>query len=40
MAGMWAEQLGWSRLKANLTILQKLKLYDGKMAPGFTEEDL
>lgn len=41
MAGMWAVL---TRLeppkKANLTILQKLKLYDGKMAPGFTEEDV
>lgn len=41
MAGMWAIL---SRLeapkKANLTRLQKLKLYDGKMLPGFTEDNV
>ena len=26
--------------KANLTLLQKLKLYDGKTLPGFTEDNI
>ena len=41
MAAMWAVL---TRLeepkKANLTLLQKLKLYDGKSLPGFTEENI
>jgi serine protein kinase len=41
MAGMWAIL---TRLeapkKANLTRLQKLKLYDGKTLPGFTEDNV
>lgn len=41
VAAMWAIL---TRLeapkKANLTKLQKLKLYDGKMLPGFTEENV
>ena len=41
MAAMWAVL---SRLeepkKANLTLLQKLKLYDGKTLPGFTEDNI
>ncbi len=41
MAAMWAVL---SRLeepkKANLTQLQKLKLYDGKLLPGFTEDNV
>jgi len=41
MAAMWAVL---TRLeepkKANLTLLQKLKLYDGKMLPGFTEDNV
>jgi serine protein kinase len=41
MAAMWATL---TRLeepkKANLTLLQKLKLYDGKSLPGFTEENI
>lgn len=41
MAAMWAIL---TRLKepkkANLTILQKLKLYNGKTLPGFTEENV
>lgn len=41
MAAMWAVL---TRLeepkKANLTILQKLKLYDGKTLPGFTEDNI
>ncbi|MBI5510630.1 MAG: serine protein kinase [Deltaproteobacteria bacterium] len=41
MAAMWAVA---TRLedpkKANLTIPQKIKLYDGKMLPGFTEESV
>ena len=41
MAGMWAVL---TRLKepkkANLTLLQKLKLYNGKTLPGFTEENI
>ena len=41
MAAMWAIA---SRLeepkKPNLTILQKLKLYNGKMLPGFTEDSV
>lgn len=41
MAAMWAVL---TRLegpkKANLTVLQKLKLYDGKMLPGFTEDNV
>src|SRR5437588_9347826 len=41
MASMWAVL---TRLetpkKANLTLLQKLKLYDGKTLPGFTEENV
>ncbi len=41
MAAMWAVA---TRLedpkKANLSVTQKLKLYDGKMLPGFTEESV
>jgi serine protein kinase len=41
MAAMWANL---TRLeepkKANLTLLQKLKLYNGKTLPGFTEENI
>ncbi|MCB0326160.1 MAG: serine protein kinase [Bdellovibrionales bacterium] len=41
MAAMWAVL---TRLeepkKANLTLLQKLKLYDGKSLPGYTEENI
>lgn len=41
MAAMWAIL---TRLeepkKANLTLLQKLKLYDGKSLPGFTEDNV
>ena len=41
MAAMWAVL---SRLeepkKANLTILQKLKLYDGRTLPGYTEDNV
>src|SRR5262249_23103804 len=41
MAAMWAVL---TRLeepkKANLTLLQKLKLYDGKSLAGFTEENI
>jgi serine protein kinase len=41
MASMWAVA---TRLedpkKANLHVMQKLKLYDGKMLPGFTEESV
>ena len=41
MAAMWAVL---TRLeepkKASLTLLQKLKLYDGKTLPGFTEENI
>ncbi len=41
MAAMWAVL---TRLevpkKANLTVLQKLKLYDGKTLPGFTEDNV
>jgi serine protein kinase len=41
MAAMWATL---TRLeepkKANLTLLQKLKLYNGKTLPGFTEENI
>jgi len=41
MAAMWAVL---TRLKepkkANLTLLQKLKLYNGKTLPGFTEENI
>ena len=41
VASMWAVL---TRLeepkKANLTLLQKLKLYDGKSLPGFTEDNI
>lgn len=41
MAAMWAVL---TRLedpaKANLTLIQKLKLYDGKTLPGFTEDNI
>jgi serine protein kinase len=41
MAAMWGVL---TRLeppkKANLSVLQKLKLYDGKMLPGFTEDNV
>ena len=41
MAAMWAIL---TRLeepkKANLTIMQKLKLYNGKSIPGFTEDNI
>jgi serine protein kinase len=41
MAAMWAVM---TRLeepkKANLTLLQKLKLYDGKTLPGFTDDNI
>lgn len=41
VAAMWAilTRLETPK-KANLTKLQKLKLYDGKMLPGFTEENV
>ncbi len=41
MAAMWAvlTRLKEAR-KANLTLLQKLKLYNGKTLPGFTEENI
>ena len=41
MAAMWAVL---TRLeepkKANLTLIQKMKLYDGRMIPGFTEDNV
>ena len=41
VASMWAVL---TRLqdpkKANLTVIQKMKLYDGKMLPGFTEDNI
>jgi serine protein kinase len=41
VAGMWAVM---TRLeepkKAGLTLLQKMKLYDGKMLPGFTQDNV
>ncbi len=41
MAAMWAvlTRLEESK-KANLTLLQKLKLYNGKSLPGFTEDNI
>ena len=41
MAAMWAvlTRLEMPK-KANLTVLQKLKLYDGKMLPGYTEDNV
>jgi serine protein kinase len=41
MGAMWAvlTRLGVPK-KANLTLLQKLKLYNGKTLPGFTEENI
>ena len=41
MAAMWAVLTRLEQpKKANLTLLQKLKLYDGKTLPGFTEENI
>lgn len=41
MAGMWAILTRLEEPKtANLTLLQKLKLYDGKSLPGFTEDNV
>lgn len=41
MAAMWAILTRLeSPKKANLTIVQKLKLYDGKMIPGYTEDNV
>ena len=41
MAAMWAILTRLEEPKhANLTLLQKLKLYDGKSLPGFTEENI
>jgi len=41
MAAMWAVLTRLKEAKkANLTLLQKLKLYNGKTLPGFTEENI
>lgn len=41
MASMWAVLTRLEEPKeANLTLMQKLKLYDGKTLPGFTEENV
>ncbi len=41
MAGMWAILTRLEEPKnANLTLLQKLKLYNGKSLPGFTEDNI
>ncbi len=41
MAAMWAILTRLEQpKKANISLLQKLKLYDGKMFTGFTEEDV
>ncbi len=41
MAAMWAVMTRLEEPKqAGLTLLQKLKLYDGKRLPGFTEENI
>ena len=41
MAAMWAVLTRMEEpKKANLTLLQKLKLYDGKSLPGFTEDNV
>ncbi|UUO04472.1 serine protein kinase [Blastopirellula sp. J2-11] len=41
MAAMWAILTRLEEPKnANLTLMQKLKLYDGKSLPGFTEENV
>ena len=41
MAAMWAVLTRLEQpKKANLTLLQKLKLYNGKTLPGFTEENI
>jgi serine protein kinase len=41
MAAMWAVLTRMEEpKKANLTLLQKLKLYDGKSLPGFTEDNI
>lgn len=41
VAAMWAVLTRLEEpAKANLTLLQKLKLYDGKSLPGFTEENI
>jgi serine protein kinase len=41
MAAMWAVLTRLEQpKKADLTLVQKLKLYDGKMIPGFTEDNV
>jgi len=41
MAAMWAVLTRLEEpTKANLTLMQKLKLYDGKSLPGFTEDNI
>ena len=41
MAAMWAVLTRLEEPKnASLTLLQKLKLYNGKSLPGFTEENI
>ena len=41
MASMWAVMTRLEQpKKANLTVLQKLKLYDGKTLPGYTEDSV
>ena len=41
MAAMWAVLTRLEQpKKADLTLIQKLKLYDGKMIPGFTEDNV
>jgi len=41
MAAMWAVLTRLEQpKKANLTLVQKLKLYDGKTLPGFTEDNI
>ncbi len=41
MASMWAVMTRMEQpKKANLTLLQKLKLYDGKTLPGYTEDSV
>jgi len=41
MAAMWAVLTRMEEpKKANLTMIQKMKLYDGKMIPGYTEDNV
>ena len=41
MAAMWAVLTRMEEpKKANLTLVQKMKLYDGKLIPGFTEDNV